>query len=451
MDATTERVVDFAMRAEFSALPQSAVHACKRRLVDAFSCAMAAYDEPLPVMARAMARRQSGDPPASVWGCDWKSTPEAAAFANGVALRDQDMMDAYLGKTRGHPSDVIAGILTAAEVARADGPSAINAIVLAYDVFCTFCDSVDVHARGWDQPVAGVIACAVGAGRLLGLNREQMGHAFALALTPNMALFRTRAGEMSQWKVCASANGSRNAVFAVLLARDGCTGPDRIIEGRHGLWDAIGRFDWQPRVGAGMPHYVERTHMKCFPVAYHAQPVVWAALAVRDGLALDDIAEVRIDTYRLAVEMTGKEEVCWAPRTREMAVHSAPYVLAVALLDGEVSSASFEQARLDDHAIGRLMRKVEVFEAPELSARYPEAAPCRLTITLSSGRVILSEVTHPKGHAANPLIDIELDDKFRRAFRGHGDEVRCEAALQGLWQFDRCASVTHTLSLFARA
>ena len=100
----------------------------------------------------------------------------------------------------------------------------------------------------------------------------------ALTLAPNMALFRTRRGELSHWKGCAAANGARNAVFAAYLARDDFTGPTEVFEGKYGLWEAVGRFDWQFPMDDGAPHKITQTHMKCFPIVYHAQPVAWAGL-----------------------------------------------------------------------------------------------------------------------------------------------------------------------------
>lgn len=115
MDATTERLVDFAWRAEFGALSAATVHECKRRLIDTFGAALSAYDDPVSQMARNVARHYSGTSPASVWGSALKTTPEAAAFANGVMVRFMDISDTYVGKSRGHPSDVISAIVAAGE------------------------------------------------------------------------------------------------------------------------------------------------------------------------------------------------------------------------------------------------------------------------------------------------------------------------------------------------
>ena len=131
MDKTTQRLVEFALEAKFSTLSTQTLHECNRRLIDAFASALAAYDEPLCIGARAIASRYSGCPEAHLWGSPIKTSMEAAAFANGVMLRYLDISDTYLGKSRGHPSDMLSGVLAAAEHLQSDGPSVITAIVLA--------------------------------------------------------------------------------------------------------------------------------------------------------------------------------------------------------------------------------------------------------------------------------------------------------------------------------
>jgi len=449
MDATTTHLVDFALRAEYRTLPSVTVHECKRRLIDTLACMVAAYDKPLCEKARGVAQRYSSTTAAaSVLGCTWKTMPEAATFANGVMLRYLDLMDTYLSQTRGHPCDVISGLLAVGETVHADGKSLINAITLAYDVFCTFCEAIDINSKGWDQPVAVGLATVAGVGRLLGLTREQLYEAIALTLVPNMTMFRTRRGELAHWKGCAAANGARNAVFAAYLAQDDFTGPTEVFEGKYGLWDAVGKFDWKINIGDGAPHRISQTHMKCFPLVYHAQPVAWAGLDARPRLRVDDIRDIQIETYRLAVEMNGTDPSRWAPKTRETADHSLPYILAIALLDGAVSAQSFLEARLKDPAVLGLMSRIKVSEDTSLTAQYPASAPCRVTIRLADGSNVVSEIVNPKGHISNPMSDADIDNKFRECFKGYGGDEACEHALRELWALEHCTDIGQVLKLF---
>lgn len=447
MDATTSRLADFALQARFSELPPETVHACKQRLIDSFACVFGAYEEPLGRMARAVALRYKGTPAATIWGGSSQTSPEAAAFANGVMVRLLDISDTHLGKSRGHPSDVISGILAVGEAVHADGPSIINAVTLAYDVYCSFCDAIDINSMGWDQPIYAGIGCALGAGKLLGLSRDQLGNAVALSLAPNMALFQTRTGDLSGWKGCASANAVRNAVFAAMLAKDGFTGPTAVFEGKSGLWDIVGRFDWQ-LPAAGAPHRITRTHMKSFPICYHGQSAVWAALELRKRVSAADIAGIQVETYRQAVAMMGSDPSRWAPTTRDTADHSLPYVIATALLDGEVVSRSFTRDKLQSPAVADLMRKVSVSEDAQLSAQYPDCAACRLKVRTRAGESVVIELKHAKGHVNAPMDDADIERKFRGMFRELGDESECAPMLRALLSLERSADIGDVLRLF---
>lgn len=446
-DETTRRLIAFAGRTTYDGLGAMAVHEAKRRLIDTFASAFGAYDEPVCALSRSIAARYHADAEARVWGSNILTAPDLAAFANGVMVRSLDVSDTYLGRSRGHPSDMTSGLIAVAELVHADGKALIEAISLAYDVYCSFCEHVDVNAKGWDQPVYGVLGCALGAAKLMGLSPDQTGHALSLALIPNMALAQARRGDLSSWKGCAGANASRNAVFAAMLAREGFTGPAAAFDGSGGLWEAIGRSEWplpdEPLIG--------RTHMKSLPVCYHGQSAVLAALVLRARADLQQIEEIRVDAYGTAVFVMGSDASRWAPTTRETADHSLPYCVSIALVDGEVTRASFADARLRDPSVSELMRKVKVIEDPELSALYPEGAPGRVTIAMRTGEKHVAEIRYPNGHEKNPMSDDDVERKFVNLCAGCLGAAQRDQALEMLWRIERLDDVQGVTALLAGA
>jgi len=438
MDQMTQRLAHYALEAQYSGLSAQSVHECKRRLIDTFGCAIGAYDEPLSAMARALAARSSGDPAVRVWGTRTSSTPEAAAFANGVMLRVMDISDTYLGKSRGHPSDVASAVIALAECVHADGRDTIAALALAYDVYCSLCNAYDWNTAGWDQPLYCVLGSAVGAARLLRLDAAQMANAISLALVPNMAMGQTRRGPLSSWKGCAGANAARNGVFAALLARDGFTGPTAVFEGEGGLMDNVAPFTWElPRFG----HMITQTHIKSLPVCYHGQSAVLLALDMRARCPVSRIREIHVDAYRAAVDMMGTDASRWAPTTHETADHSLPYTVAIALIDGRINAQSFDAARFTDPQVVALMQKVKVNEDPKLTQAYPEGAPSRVRIVLESGEALTEERTYPAGHAKSPMTDAEVERKFRDMLSAHPAAKRTDELLQRLWSLEECEDV----------
>jgi len=363
-------------------------------------------------------------------------------------LRCLDLSDAYRVKSGGHPSDVIAPIVATADSVEANGRATIDAMAVAYEIYCSFCDASDFNSIGWDQPLYGVIAAAVGASKLLGHSREQMGHTIALALTPNMALFRTRRGQLSSWKGAAAANAGRNALFAATLAGEGLTGPSSIFEGSGGLWDVVGRFDLDLSK-AGLARKIGQTNLKRYPVCYHSQSAIAAALNLRKDLNLNEITVIEIKTYSEALEYTANEPSRWAPQNRETADHSMPYVVAIALLEGEISPSSFEDELLFSPTVLELMKKIEVSADSELSSRYPTSSSCRMIVTLAGGKQLTVEVKSPEGHNDNPLSDDALELKFSQLYQGFGDDGQAQTVLDTLWQVDSCSSIRDILSMMA--
>ncbi len=434
MDKTGSRLVDYVFAAPRT-LSDATVHECKRRIIDTFACAFGGYKDPVSITARSFSDRHHVASGPVIWGQSKPCTEEDAAFANGVMLRVLDLSDTYLSKSRGHPSDVMAGIMAVAEAESSSGLEVIRAVTLAYDVYCSFCDALDINTKGWDQPVYSVIATSMGIGQLLGFDREQLRNTLGLALVPNMAMYQTRMGQLSAWKGCASANASRNAIFAARLVQNGMTGPAEPFEGKSGLFSIVGEFDWQfPAKGE---HKINQTHMKCFPICYHGQSSAWAALEARKSVSVPDIREIKVATYRQAVAMMGADASRWAPESKETADHSLPFVVATALQHGEINSSSFVPARLVDRAIRDIMAKVKVEEDAGLSDGYPDTAGCRLSINCGSAAPLVIDVKYPKGHVNLPMEDQQVNAKFTDLFLQFGSARKAGDILKQLWSLEK--------------
>jgi 2-methylcitrate dehydratase len=446
MDSMIEQLSEYATGLRYRDLTPEAVHECKRRLIDTLGCAAGGFDAKPSVVARALARRSRGDPPARILGTQERSTPELAAFANGVMMRYLDFNDATFGKSAGHPSDIFAATLAVADALHADGRDAIAASALAYEVFCNFSESV-AREQGWDHVVFGVVANAVASGRLLGLTRAQMGNAIALGTIPNMALEQTRTGELSMWKGCAAANAARNGIFAAQLARDGLTGPEQAIEGKWGLWHPLGKFRWQPFGGRGAPFRVTQTHIKYFPAVIHAQTPITVALELHGQVAPEEIEAIAIETYWVAERYVDRANALWHPATRETADHSLPYCVVTALLDGEITEASFSARRIRDPRIAALIERTTIRENPAYTRAHPGEWPCRIDVTLRGGRKKSAAAPYFKGHARRPLSDAEIEQKFRELSENVLEKKQADAVLAAAWKLEKLADVGDLLKL----
>jgi 2-methylcitrate dehydratase len=441
MDPTTEYLTDYACSLTYEDLSPETVHQVKRTLIDSLGCALGAFDSEPASIARRIAFRVQGNPPARILGTAQETSADLAAFANTVLVRYLDCNDAYAARGTGHPSDMIPGVLAVAGAHRANGRAVITAITAAYEVFCRLADEFSL--KGWDQGIFAAIGATCGIGMILGLDRKAMGNAISIAITTGVPLGVTRIGELSMWKGCATAAAVRTAVFAAELAAEGMTGPSRPFEGRDGLWQHLGveTPKWGGFGSRAKPFRITATSFKAYPSVIHTQGPIGLVLELRQQVGTAEIESVDLATYGEAVRRTATEAEKWNPETRETADHSIPYLVAAALQDGGVTPATFAPSRIQDPALRTLIKKLNVVEEPEFSRRYPAESCTRIEVTTTAGRRLAAETSHPKGHYRNPLTDGEVETKFRGlASRALGTEG-CDRALAEVWNLENAATL----------
>lgn len=431
-------------------LPDSVVHEVKRRLLDSLGCAFGAWNAPPCSIAREMAQSVKVADGATVWGTGHRTLPDLATFANGAMVRYLDFNDTYLSKEPAHPSDNIAAVLAAGESVHASGARVIQSIALAYEIQCRLCDAAALRPRGWDHVTYGAISSSLGAANVMKLSEPQTRHAVNLAAVANVALRQTRVGDLSMWKACAFSNAARNGLFAAQLARLGMTGPAPIFEGEKGFMKLVsGPFEL-PRLGGrpaldgtSVPFKILDTYIKHFPVEYHAQTAVEAALALRADLireegadAIRTLADVEIGSYEVASEIIGRDPEKWRPATRETADHSFPYCAAAALLDGRLTLHSFSPKRLADPALHELMSHIRVVPLPDFDSAYPDRMPTRLTAITAKGTTYRTQVDLPLGHPGRPLSDQQVEDKFRGLASKRLSATRLTRLITFVWNLE---------------
>ena len=450
MATIAEQLSAYAASLRYEDLPSEVVHLAKRLIIDTLGCGLGGYNSEPARIAREVVATVTSSPPATVLGSGQATSPDLATFANGVMIRYLDFNDGYTSKESGHPSDSIAATLTCSEVARAGGKGLITATVLAYEAFCRICDAVDIKPVGFDHVTVGCIASILGAARSLGLSQEQTLQALNLGIAPNLALYQTRIGDVSMWKGCAYANASRNAVFAVMLARRGLTGPSPIFEGEGGYFKTVTRqpFQLEPFGGADQPYKIGECSIKRFPLGQYSQTVVQAALEVREQLPnVEDIVQVDVQTLQTGVNIMAGDPEKWRPANRETADHSMPYTVAVALMYGSVDQGHFDDVYLRDQRLLDLVSKVKVGVSEEANRRAPEAMLCDLEVVTGKGQRYSSRVAYHKGHFKNPLTDSEVEDKFRSLAGPLLPAAQTDALLDRLWHLDEVGDVGEIFAL----
>ncbi len=450
LQTLAEKLAHYSLNIRFDEIPSDVVHEAKRRFIDSIGCAVGAFNADAPAKCRKLVSKLSKNSESTIIGTSEKTSPDLAAFANGAMIRYLDFNDTYLSKEACHPSDNLSTAIALTESERRDGRELITALIVGYEVLCRLCDASNIRDRGWDHVTYGNISTALVASRLLGLTYEQASHALALAITPNNALRQTRVGQLSMWKGCAFANAARNGVFASLLAREGITGPSPIFEGEKGFQKNVsGKLQTNPKKWTRFK--ILETSIKYYSAEYHSQAAIDAALQLRKEIAGEGIREIKISTFKVAVQIIGGEPEKWNPKSRETADHSLPYMVAVALLDGELGPNQFTDERIQDTQLKSMIKKVKVRSDPNLTKLYPKGIPAILEIVDNAGKKHRKRVEFPRGHHRNPMTDNEVEEKFRTLTKNMITEEHADEFLKKSWKLENITDISDVLATLIKS
>ena len=434
----------WAKNLKYEDLPDKTIHEVKRRVIDSLATTLGAYDSRPAKIVRAKAMAISDPPPAAiVWGTNHYTAADLAAFANGAMVRYLDFNDTYLSLEPAHPSDNISATVAVTQNTGKTGKDLILATVMAYEIQCRLCDAASLRAGGWDHVTYGALSSALAAGWLWDLTEDQLEHALGLAGVCNITTRQTRTGQISDWKACAFSNAARNGVFAADLARRGLTGPNEIFEGPKGLMNQLNIHGVKNLVlGVEGDFMIDKTYIKFWPAEYHSQSAIDACLQLRPQVLGKEIQRIDIRSFEAAVSIIGSEPEKLRPTSRETADHSMFYCCAAALLDGDVTLATFDENRLSDPKLLDLIDKTSIVEDSELNKDYPKGIPNHVTITCTDGTKVDKRVDFPRGHAENPMTDDEVVTKFKRMADGVLSSQSRDAILEQAWKLDTLTDVT---------
>jgi 2-methylcitrate dehydratase len=412
-----EQMAEFVSGARFEALGSDTREQLKIRILDSLGCGLGAlHGEPIRMIREYISELGSRGRCTLIGG--GSTDIDRAALYNSALIRYLDFNDSYLAKEETcHPSDNLGAILAAGEFAGASGRDLMTALAVAYDVQCRLSDAAPVRARGFDHTVQGAYAVAAGVSKILRLDRSHMANAIAISGAAFNALRVTRTGKLSHWKGLAYPNLAACCTRAALLAKHGITGPIEVIEGDKGLMDAItGYFEvsWtEEDLGC-----VGRTTIKKYNAEIHSQTAIEAVLTLlrQYEFSSTQIERVDVDIFDVAYNIIGggEEGDKTTVSTKEQADHSLPYVLAVAILDGQVMPEQYEPERIRRADVQALLGKVSVQPRKLFSERFPGEMPCRVKITLKDGRVLEQETSDYEGFFTRPMSWEMVVQKFNK-------------------------------------
>jgi 2-methylcitrate dehydratase len=430
MELQTRQIADFALRASYLDLTNADVDQLKRHLLDALGSLLSCLEKPTIEKLRKHIRGISRGGDCKVPHMQNVPLDRASQYYTAL-IRYPDFMDNYLGKEATcHPSDNLGPLLAMASYREISGRDFLLAMAISYQIECRLVNEIPVMKEGIDHTLFLSYSIISSAGRLLGLTRDQMANALAIAGCSVSPLATSRASYTYEWKGLASSQEAMVCIDCISQGQNGITGPLQIFEGPKGFKEVFNMkldYDWSKETF----ELIRKCILKSYNAEVHTQSAIYAALQIKADKKFDvnKITKVRIQTFLTAYQITGsgsygdRQDV----ETKEQADHSMFYVVAVALLDGEIYPEQLTPERIEQHDVQTLLKKIEVHTGFPLhkplevaglldpyTRAYPEKVMAHVTIELSNGEKLESEVSDYPGFHTNPLDWEQVIKKFRR-------------------------------------
>ncbi len=431
---TTEEFCQILAGVRADSIPQPALEAARRLLLDGIAVALAGSRERAPGIIADHVRSLGGAEAATALNFGFKTSTVGAAYLNGASMHVLDYEPMWNPPTHAL-SITLPAALALGESLGAGGKEIVTALIKGIEAHGRLrVASRQYEPRGlvFHPPgVAGPVGSAVAASHLLGLGVAQLRNAVGIAASRAGSLL-ANIGTMTKCTHCGNAAAA--GLDAALLAARGLSANPDIIEAPNGLADAFFGGDWDPQAltMTGVPlRIVEPGYaIKMFPSQYATHFVILAALEARAFItSVEGIAAVEIigpimpyvDRPRPANGLDGK--------------FSFQYAAASALLDGMVGIDTFSDEHCARADIAAMLAKVRFVQSPEIPAAL-DRMWVEIKVRLDDGRVVTGKCTRPNGAWGSPISEQEHMVKVRDCMRLVLGETDTQTVIAALQHFD---------------
>lgn len=433
MNTQIQMMAEYTNSIEFSSLPPAIIRQLKIHLLDSLASLVFSTRESLPQKVAQGLGRLSGTKGADL---PLKLTPNFAAQYYTTLIRYPDFMDNFLAKeSTCHPSDNIGALLAVAHVAEISGDEFLAAMALSYEMECRLTEQLPVMITGHDHTTLLAFSATAGMGKLLKLPADQLMNALGIAGCSYHPLVTSRASYTTQWKGLASSLVNEGCMTICMLAQEGITGPVQLFEiPEKGFNDIYGmklEYDWSKDKFELIP----RCCLKTYNAEVHTHSAIAAAVELREQhhIKAEDIKQVDVTTFLTAFHIVGGGEYGnrTLVHTKEQADHSMAYLIAAALLDGEVTPAQLTPERITRTDVQELLQKVNSHTSFPLhkpvkvaglldpyTAAYPDKLKSSVAIRMKNGTIFKAEKDTYKGFYTTPFTWEDAAEKFKRLAGG---------------------------------
>lgn len=453
------RIARHITQTTYEDLPATTIAATKASLLDALGVMMAATTLGEGIQAFADLAIDAGGPAESVLIGRGRRVPMLmAALANGALAHAIDFEDGHdAAPVHPNAAQIPAALALVQGQGIDDGRKLLTALAIGCDLSCRLGLALrtDPATLGWyPPPILGAFGALAACGKLIDLDERGIVDAMSLLLCSTTCSGEIKYAPRSEMRAVRDAFPAQAALQAVLLAKRGVSGFDAPLEGKAGLFAMYARGDYDAdRLldGLGTRFEGDRLTFKAWPSCRGTHAFIEGTLAIRAELGAASVESIELVGHPVMRMLDEPRAAKRAPATAIDAKFSAPYCVATAWVDGEVTLDSFSEPARTRPGIAALADRISFAVIKDADA--DAIAGGGVTVRLTDGRVATRFIAEPLGHPANPIGAEALATKFRQCAAlavVSPDATQCDGVIEAIAQLDQPGRLSTLLQLIDR-
>jgi len=405
---STERLAEFIVNLTFKNIPKEVIDQAKKCLLDWLGVTLGGANYPIANILTEFAGDIGGREQATILGKGIRTNILNAALANGAISHVLDFDDTHTGSLCHVSSPIMPVIFSLGEYKHINGMDCIAAFVSAFETSARIGMAMgpDHYHAGWHATsTLGRLGATAAAGKLLGLNQEEMRHALGIGAT-QAGGFQIVFGTMC--KPFHPGKAAMDGILAAMLAKKGIDSHKDILEAKKGFCEMFSKdVDFiKVTEGLGEEYQILNNTFKPYASCLLTHPSIDAALDLKNthNISIQDIKKVEGHVAPLVMNVAGKKN----PKAALEGKFSIYYCIAVALAEGEVGEDKFTDQRMHDEMLSNLQKLISI----EVDTKFDNTT-AELTIKTRKGSSYTQKVLTPRGDPRNPLSFSQLEQKFK--------------------------------------
>jgi 2-methylcitrate dehydratase PrpD len=420
----------FTAAVRYDSVPRKAIETAKTAILDGLGVAVAGATEESAVITGRMVREEGAKEEATIYGQRFKSSVSQAAFVNGTSAHAQDFDHSFIAGQQ-PTCAIIPAVFTLGETLSSSGKQILEAYIAGFEVTAALMFAVQsLGTGGWHaNGTIGTFGASAACAKLMSLSEAETEMALAIAASMGSGVI-ANFGTMT--KPLHVGQATRNGVLAAKLAKAGFTGNPQTLEARSGFFDCYypgGKIDRAPIASLGNPWSMEKygVRFKPYPCGGLTHSAILAAIRLRNE---HQITPQLIDHVDVQVPAdTAAPLVYRVPKAAREGKFSMPYLIARAVMDGNITFNTFTEEAVRNPLALQLLERIEMNVDPKLQAGTDGSRPAIVTMKLTNGQIQTLEQRFAKGSPEVPMTHDELVSKFRACTRGVLNAASTDRAL----------------------